>query len=78
MVDEQAVVGVLRQELNDPQIEVLTDGNKIMLDIISTSFEGLNRVKRQQLVYKLLGDRITSGEIHAVTMKTRTPEEATR
>ena len=44
--------------------------------IVSPLFEGLSRVKRQQLVYGLLNDKIASGEIHAVTMVTRSPLEA--
>ncbi|MEK9871115.1 MAG: BolA/IbaG family iron-sulfur metabolism protein, partial [Gammaproteobacteria bacterium] len=36
----------------------------------------LNRVKRQQKIYALLDDRIKSGEIHAVSMVTKTPAEA--
>jgi acid stress-induced BolA-like protein IbaG/YrbA len=36
----------------------------------------LNKVKRQQLVYSLLSERISSGEIHAVTMTTLTSDES--
>ncbi|MBD3649303.1 MAG: BolA/IbaG family iron-sulfur metabolism protein, partial [Pseudomonadales bacterium] len=42
---------------------------------VSEGFEGLNRVKRKQIVYALLKGRIESGEVHAVTMKTLTPGE---
>ena len=44
--------------------------------LVSPVFEGLNRVKRQQLVYKGLGDAIASGAVHAVTIIAQTPEEA--
>jgi acid stress-induced BolA-like protein IbaG/YrbA len=42
--------------------------------VVSVEFSGKNRIQRQQLVYKTLGDRMT-GEIHALSMKTFTPEE---
>ena len=48
----------------------------LAVEIVSDVFEGLSRVKRQQLVYKALNERIESGEIHAVSMRTYSPEEA--
>ena len=37
-------------------------------------FEGLRSVRRHQLVYAALGDRMRE-EIHALSMKTLTPDE---
>ena len=45
------------------------------LMLVSEAFSGLSRVKRQQLVYSFLNEKINSGEIHAVSMKCLTPEE---
>jgi len=41
--------------------------------IVSPRFEGLPRVKAQQLVYGALGEMM-AGEIHAIAMRTLTPE----
>jgi acid stress-induced BolA-like protein IbaG/YrbA len=41
---------------------------------VSQAFHGLNRVRRHQLVYAALGDRMRE-EIHALSMKTLTPAE---
>ena len=43
--------------------------------IVSTHFEGLRLIARQQRVYKALGE-LMAGPIHAFTMMTLTPEEA--
>jgi acid stress-induced BolA-like protein IbaG/YrbA len=43
--------------------------------IVSTEFAGLNRVKRQQRVNAILKARFDSGELHALSMQTLTPEE---
>lgn len=43
--------------------------------IVSSQFEGLSRVKRQQMVNALLKPYFDSGELHALSMKTLTPEE---
>jgi acid stress-induced BolA-like protein IbaG/YrbA len=39
-------------------------------------FEGLNAVKRQQTIYKVLNEHISSGAIHAVTMRLSAPSDA--
>ncbi len=55
-------------------LEVGGDGVHFEALIVSNAFEGLSRVKRHQLVYSSLGDRM-KGEIHALSMRTYTPEE---
>jgi acid stress-induced BolA-like protein IbaG/YrbA len=67
---------ILEQGLNDSEVHLDADGNKLSLHIISDVFEGLSRVKRQQKVYALLNDKIASGEVHAVSMKTLTRAES--
>ncbi len=41
--------------------------------IVSSAFVGMNMVQQHQLVYQALGDRMRS-EIHALSMRTFTPE----
>lgn len=50
------------------------DGQHFQAIIISNEFQGLNMVKQHQLVYKALGDKMKQ-EIHALSIKTFTPEE---
>jgi BolA family transcriptional regulator, general stress-responsive regulator len=45
------------------------------LDIVSAEFAGKSRVARQRLVYQLLAEEL-KGPIHALSLVTRTPEEA--
>ena len=54
---------------------VRLDGNKCLVAIVSSAFEGQRPVKKQQLVYGCLNDLIASGELHAVSMHTYTPAE---
>lgn len=42
--------------------------------VICSAFTGLTRVKQQQLVYQILQSYIASGELHALALKTYTPE----
>lgn len=55
-------------------IEVQGDGSHFEAVIVSTAFEGKSRIQRHQIVYGALGDRMKS-EIHALSMRTLTPEE---
>ncbi len=49
------------------------DGTHFEALIVSPAFVGKSMVQQHQLVYKALGDRMRS-EIHALSMKTLTPE----
>jgi len=42
---------------------------------VGEAFEGLNAVKRQQYVYKILNPYIVDGSLHAVSIRTFTPAE---
>ncbi len=55
-------------------VEVEGDGRHFFATIVSTEFEGTNRVARHQRVYRALGDRMRE-QIHALSMKTLTPTE---
>ncbi len=51
------------------------DGVHFTATVISPEFSGKNRVQKQQLVYATLGNRVMDGTIHAISIKTLTPEE---
>ena len=44
------------------------------MTVVSPDFEGMSLIERHQLVYKAV-DEYMHGEIHALTMKTHTPDE---
>lgn len=60
--------------LDCTHLEVEGDGQHFNAVIVSPAFEGKRLVQRHQLVYSALGDRMKA-EIHALSMKTLTPEE---
>lgn len=51
------------------------DGVHFTALVISPEFTGKNRIQKQQLVYASLGNRIQNGTIHAISIKTFTPDE---
>ena len=50
------------------------DGQHFQALVVSAAFAGKSRVQRHQLVYAALGERMRE-EIHALSMRTLTPEE---
>ncbi len=75
MVTPESVKSGIEAGLACERVEVLGDGQHFQALIVSSAFQGKNRVQRHQLVYRALGDRMRE-EIHALSMQTLTPEEA--
>ena len=63
--------------LDCSHLEVEGDGQHFTALIVSSAFAGKRLIQRHQLVYAALGDRMRE-EIHALSMKTLTPEEFTQ
>ena len=60
-----------------PEADVSFDGedcnSKVL--IVSEQFEGLNSLQRHKLVLGALKDHFQSGELHALSLKTKSPSE---
>ncbi|WP_028388469.1 BolA family protein [Legionella fairfieldensis] len=56
-------------------VQVKGDGYHYQLTIVSDIFLGKSKVARQQWVYAKLKNFITTGSLHALSMKTWTKEE---
>ena len=74
MVTTESVQAGIQAGLACEHIEVAGDGEHFQALIVSREFEGRTRVQRHQLVYAALGERMRE-EIHALSMKTLTPQE---
>lgn len=67
---------LLAAELPDCNVAVEGGGGKFLVTAVGDVFAGLNAVKRQQAIYKILNQHIASGAIHAVTMRLQTEDES--
>lgn len=74
MVTPEDVKGYIAQGLDCEHLEVSGDGQHFEATIVSAAFAGKRPIARHQLVYAALGDRMKA-QIHALSMKTLTPEE---
>lgn len=75
MLSAQQLEVYITQHLSCEYIKVLgDDGTHFEAVIVSEAFVGKSMVQQHQLVYAALGDRMRA-EIHALSMKTFTPEK---
>ncbi|ADL54583.1 BolA family protein [Gallionella capsiferriformans] len=74
MVTPESIQQDIASNMATTHLTVTGDGQHFEAIVVSQEFSGKSRIGRQQLVYKTLGDRM-KGEIHALSMKTYTPEE---
>ena len=75
MITPEQIESYIRTGLEGAQVRVTGDGEHFEALVVSEAFRGKGRVQRHQLVYAALGERMR-GEIHALSMRTLTPEEA--
>ncbi len=75
MVTPEQVRSYIEKGLQCSEVRLVGDGEHFEALVVSEAFRGKSRVQRHQLVYAALGERMR-GEVHALSMRTLTPEEA--
>jgi len=74
MPTPESIRAAIAQAIACERLEVEGDGHHFQALIVSTAFAGRSRIERHRLVYAALGDRMRQ-EIHALSMRTLTPDE---
>jgi len=70
------VVDSIKEALPDAQVtieDLSGSGDHLELNVVSSSFRGLSRIKQHQLVYGALQKELASEAIHALALKTSIP-----
>lgn len=78
MASPDQVAEMIKAGLPDAQVEVqdLTGTrDHYQVVVVSAQFEGKRLIQQHQLVYAAVRQAMSSEEIHALTMKTYTPQE---
>ena len=73
-MDPNVIRQCIENGLQCDHVEVSGDGRHFEAVVVSAQFRGLSKVRQHQLVYGALGERMRE-EVHALSMKTLTPEE---
>ena len=74
-MDSDTIKQRIEDGIETREVHVQLEGNKCHVIVVSDAFDGVRSVKKQQMVYGCLNELISSGELHAVTMQTLTPDE---
>ena len=74
MVTPESIKHNIEQGMPVAYLSVTGDGAHFEAVVVREEFAGKSRVQRHQRVYQTLGDRMRE-EIHALSMKTFTPQE---
>lgn len=76
MVSAELVKERIKTGIPDAQIQVLTsDGDHFDVIVVSSTFTGKRLLQQHQLVKETISSEMLSGAIHALSIKTFTPEE---
>lgn len=74
MISPEQVQTIIQERLSNAEVKVVGDGQHFEAIIVSPDFAGKNKVKQHQMVYGVLQDELASETIHALSLKTFTPE----
>ena len=74
MVTSESIKQNIEQGMTPTYLTVVGDGTHFEAVVVSEEFVGKSRIQRHQRVYQTLGGRMRD-EIHALSMKTYTPQE---
>ena len=75
MATKREVINLIKQKIVDSEVYVenLKGDDHLQVTVISSEFNGLSLVKQHQLVYSALKEELASEAIHALALKTETP-----
>ena len=75
IMDPVEVEKLIKAGLPGCEVIVKGDGSHFDAIVVGDVFAGKSLVKQQQLVYATVVDRISNGQLHALSIKTYTPPE---
>jgi len=74
MVSPEDIKRWIEAGLPDSTVEIEGDGHHFNAVIVCPAFAGKTMIQQHQMVYGALGDKMKA-EIHALSMRTLTPEQ---
>lgn len=77
MVSPAQVESMIKAGLPDAEIQVMDltgGGDHYQVTVVSSAFEGKSLIQQHQMVYRAVQQAMSSEAIHALSLKTYTPE----
>jgi len=66
---------LVQKGIPDAKVKIEGEGCDLLITVVSSEFNNLSSVKKQQLVMATLKEPLASGKLHAVSVKAYTPDE---
>lgn len=76
-METEAVATLIRNGIPGARVEVTGDGSHFEALVVSEIFADKGLIEKQRLVMATVKPQIESGELHALSIKTFTPEQWT-
>ena len=75
MITKTEVINLIKRKLPDCEVlvENLKGNDHLQVTVVSSEFNGLSLVKQHQVIYSALKEELASEAIHALALKTETP-----
>ncbi len=73
MITKAEVINLITKKIPNSQVFVENLKGNDQVTVIASEFNGLSLVKQHQLVYSALKEELASEAIHALALKTETP-----
>ncbi len=81
MISKEAIIGYIKKTMPDAEVTVIDQTGTMdhyRVEIISEAFREMNLLDRQRSVYRTLNEPMKDGRIHALEIRSNTPEEVTK
>jgi acid stress-induced BolA-like protein IbaG/YrbA len=75
-METEKVKQLIEAGLPGARVEVTGDGRHFEALVVSEVFEGKSLVQRHRMVMNTVNEQIASDELHALSIKAKTPAEA--
>jgi acid stress-induced BolA-like protein IbaG/YrbA len=75
MTQPEDIKQAIENGLPGARVSVTGDGRHFQAEIVANEFTGKSTLQRHQMVYRALGSKMRDEEIHALTLRTLTPDE---
>lgn len=72
---EQDIKQMIEASIEGSEANVTGDGSHFEAVVVAEVFADKSILEKQKMVYAALGEHITSGAIHALTIKAYTPKQ---
>lgn len=74
-MNEETIVRMIQAGLPGSEVSVTGDGRHFEATVVSAGFAGKSMLEQHRMVYATLGDSFRTDALHALSLKTYTPEQ---